>query len=166
VHYVTERCVFRLIDGGLELIEIAPGVDLQRDLLAQMDFEPAISPTLKAMDRRLFGADTLGLRERLLTVPMSQRVELRSASGQLFINFEGLRIDDAADLDEIERTVTAVVAPLGRRVEVVVNYDHFSIRPELMDAYSAMVGRLQRQHYSHVTRYAASGFVKARLAGG
>lgn len=52
--YVTERCVLRLIAGGLELIEIAPGVDLERDILANMDFRPSISATLALMDERLF----------------------------------------------------------------------------------------------------------------
>ena len=47
--YVTERCVFRLIDTGLELIEIAPGVDLQRDILDHMEFLPAIASKLKTM---------------------------------------------------------------------------------------------------------------------
>jgi propionate CoA-transferase len=46
---------------------------------------------------------------------------------------------------------------------VVVNYDHFSIRPELVDSYTAMVQRLTQRYYERVTRYAASGFLKARL---
>lgn len=54
VLYVTERAVFRLTPQGVELIEIAPGVDLQRDILAQMDFEPLVSPQLKLMDAELF----------------------------------------------------------------------------------------------------------------
>lgn len=58
VLYVTERCVFRLIDGGLELIEIAPGIDLERDVLARMAFLPAISASLRTMDPDIF-ADTV-----------------------------------------------------------------------------------------------------------
>ena len=46
---------------------------------------------------------------------------------------------------------------------MVVNYDHFSIRPELVDSYTAMVDRLSERYYARVTRYAASGFLKARL---
>lgn len=42
VFYVTERAVFRLTDGGLELIEVAPGIDIESQILAQMDFRPQI----------------------------------------------------------------------------------------------------------------------------
>ncbi len=54
VLYVTERALFRLVDGGLELVEIAPGIDLERDVLAQMDFRPSVPSTLATMDPRLF----------------------------------------------------------------------------------------------------------------
>lgn len=52
--YVTERCVFQLVDGRMTLIEIAPGVDLERDILAHMDFQPVISPRIKQMDSAIF----------------------------------------------------------------------------------------------------------------
>ncbi len=49
VLYVTERAVFKLTDGGLQLTEIAPGVDLQMQVLAQMQFTPPISEPLELM---------------------------------------------------------------------------------------------------------------------
>lgn len=54
VLYVTERAVFQLIDHKLTLIEIAPGIDLEKDVLGQMGFRPEISPDLKTMDPALF----------------------------------------------------------------------------------------------------------------
>lgn len=54
VLYITERAVFRLTAAGVELIEIAPGIDLERDILANMDFKPAISPALTAMPMACF----------------------------------------------------------------------------------------------------------------
>ena len=65
VLYVTERCVFRLAGGGLELIEIAPGVDLDRDILAHMDFVPAIAADLKLMPAAIFRPEPMGLLEML-----------------------------------------------------------------------------------------------------
>ena len=54
VLYVTERCVFQLVDGVMTLIEVAPGIDLQTQILDQMDFTPAISPDLKEMPAGIF----------------------------------------------------------------------------------------------------------------
>jgi len=173
VLYVTERCVFELKPGGgddgqgrLELIEIAPGINLERDVLAQMDFMPAISPQLRLMDAALFLDEPIGLRHRLLATPLAQRFELDRAHGMLFINFEGLAVDSAADIEAIEQQITALLAPLeplGERVAAVVNYDSFSILPRLIDDYSAMVQRLSARYYSRVTRYGTGGFLKARL---
>jgi propionate CoA-transferase len=164
VLYVTERCVFRLADaGGLELIEIAPGIDLQRHILSQMDFHPAISPELRLMDASLFADAPMNLRTRMLALPLSRRIDFDERGQMLFVNFEGLSITSAQDIADIESEVTGKVLPLGKRVDVIVNYDHFSIRPELIDEYGAMVNRLSERYYAQITRYAASSFVKARL---
>ncbi len=65
VIYVTERAVFELREGGMTLIEIAPGIDLQRDILDQMTFKPIIADDLKLMDEKLFTVGSIGLREAL-----------------------------------------------------------------------------------------------------
>ena len=57
VVFVTERAVFRLENGKIVLIEIAPGVELKRDIFDQMEFVPEISPALKTMDEELFKDD-------------------------------------------------------------------------------------------------------------
>lgn len=62
---VTERAVFRLTDKGLMLTEIAPGIDLQKDILDQMEFMPLISPQLREMDQRIFCEAPMGLAKTL-----------------------------------------------------------------------------------------------------
>ena len=64
VTYVSERCVFVLTENGLMLTEIAPGVDLQRDILDKMEFTPLISQDLKLMDERIFKDQPMGLKLR------------------------------------------------------------------------------------------------------
>lgn len=66
VLFVTERAVFKLTSEGLVLTEIAPGVDLQRDILDQMEFAPVVSPELKLMDKRIFMDAPMGIREEIL----------------------------------------------------------------------------------------------------
>ncbi len=61
VLYITERAVFELRDGVFTLTEIAPGIDLQKDILDQMEFAPAIAEDLKTMDERLFKEEPMGL---------------------------------------------------------------------------------------------------------
>lgn len=66
VLYVTERCVFRLVPEGLELVEVAPGIDIQRDILDRMEFKPLVrNPQL--MDPRLFQDTPMGLTVEELT---------------------------------------------------------------------------------------------------
>ncbi len=67
VYYVTERAVFKLVDDGLELIEYAPGVDIDRDIIDKMEFEPKVSKDLRMMDRRLFIEGRMGIREKLIS---------------------------------------------------------------------------------------------------
>jgi len=63
VYIVTERAVFKLIDKKVTLIEIAPGLDLQKDVLDQMGFTPEISSDLKVMDAGIFCEEWGGLKD-------------------------------------------------------------------------------------------------------
>jgi propionate CoA-transferase len=64
VLFVTERAVFELIDGRMTLIEIAPGIDLKRDILPQMDFEPDIARDLKTIPPSVFSNNSMKLKAR------------------------------------------------------------------------------------------------------
>jgi len=65
VLYMTERAVFRLTPEGLELIEVAPGIDIERDVISKMGFRPRVSASVQEMDQRLFGQAPLGLAREL-----------------------------------------------------------------------------------------------------
>ena len=60
VVFITERCVFRLTGEGVTLIEIAPGIDLEKDILSQMGFKPVVSKDLKVMDERIYIPGKMG----------------------------------------------------------------------------------------------------------
>ena len=163
VLYVTERCVFRLTKKGLELVEIAPGVDLDRDILAHMHFKPVVSKQLKLMDARIFESGPMRLRADLLRVPLAERLSYDAFLDVFFVNFEGLEVKTLEQIKEIEATVEARLQPLGRKVRAVVNYDNFAIYPELMDAYADMVAGVCERHYTQVTRFTSSAFIRSQL---
>jgi propionate CoA-transferase len=161
--YVTERAVFRLCEDGLELIEIAPGVDFERDIIAQMDFRPVLHGEPKRMDPAIFREAPMGLRERMLAIPLERRLTYDAQQNLLFINFERLKIRTPADIEEVRAAIEAVLTPLGRRIYAIVNYDNFDIAPEMIDGWTTMVKKLVDRHYWGVTRYTTSGFLRMKL---
>ncbi|MBK5242167.1 acyl CoA:acetate/3-ketoacid CoA transferase [Clostridium sp.] len=59
--YITERAVFKLTDKGIMLIEVAPGIDIEKDILAYMEFKPLIADEVKMMDQRIFIDKPMGI---------------------------------------------------------------------------------------------------------
>ena len=163
VLYVTERCVFALRPDGLELVEVAPGVDIERDILALMDFKPIVRRDPLPMDSRIFRDAPMDLREDLLSIPLEQRFTYDAGQNLFFVNLEHFALRSRADIDRIARTVEEKLGGLGKRVYAIVNYDHFTILPELLDDYSAMVRQLTDRFYSGVSRYTTSGFLRIKL---
>jgi propionate CoA-transferase len=161
--YVTERCVFKLRPDGLELIEVAPGIDIERDILAQMAFKPIILETPAEMDARIFRAERMNLREDMVSIPLDQRFTFDAEQNLFFVNFERLAVRSRADIRAVGEAVEKKLAPIGRKVYAIVNYDDFSIVPELLDEYSAMVRSLVDRYYTGVSRYTTSGFLRMKL---
>jgi propionate CoA-transferase len=62
IRYVTERAVFELTENGVTLTEVAPGIDVDRDVLDQMLFTPSVAGEPRIMDERIFKAGPMGLR--------------------------------------------------------------------------------------------------------
>lgn len=162
VLYVTERCVFALSAEGLELIEIAPGIDLERDILAQMAFRPIVrQPVL--MDARIFRPEPMGLKDSLLAISLLERISWQPERNRLFLNFQGLRLVSPKDAQDVRDAVERQCQAIGHRVDVVVNYDGFEILEPAMDAYAQVVADLVERYYGQVTRYTTSAFLRDKL---
>jgi propionate CoA-transferase len=164
VLYVTERCVFSLAREGMELIEIAPGIDLEKDILAWMDFKPIVKKDLlRLMDERIFKEDPMGLREDLLTLHLDDRLTYDPTENIFFVNFEGYTVKSTQQIHEIKEAVERILIPLNKKVYTVVNYDNFTILPDLVEEYTEMVKYLVNKYYSEVTRYTTSTFLRMKL---
>jgi propionate CoA-transferase len=163
VVYITERCVFQLTADGLELTEIAPGVDLQRDILDKMDFRPLLRGEPKLMDARIFTEAPMNIRPEMLERPLSERLSFDAGQNLFFVDFAGLSVRSESDIARIRAAVDERLAPLGHKVYAIVNYDRFNIVPELADAYAAMVRDIVEAYYHDVTRYTSSAFLRVKL---
>jgi propionate CoA-transferase len=163
VLYVTERCVFRLTPEGMELTEIAPGVDLQKDILDMMNFKPIIKNHPVLMDKRIFRPEPMGLKDQLIDIPMDDRMTYNPDDNVFFVNFEGLSVRSSAQIADIRARVDRMLGPLGKKVYTIVNYDNFSISTELEDEYINMVKYVVETYYLRTTRYTTSAFLRMKL---
>jgi len=162
VLYITERCVFQLTRKGMELIEVAPGIDIDRDILAQMDFAPIVrSP--RPMDARIFGLSAMGLREDILRLPLAARFQYDPQQNILFLNFEQLEVKSVETIAAIRENVRALCEPLGHKVYAIVNYEGFVLDRDVEDRYVEMVKDVVERFYVGVTRFTTSAFMRAKL---
>jgi propionate CoA-transferase len=162
VLYVTERCVFRLTSDGLELTEIAPGVDLERDILARMPFRPLVrSP--KLMESAIFGLEPMGLRRRLLDIRFEERLQYDAGSNTIYIDLHAMRVRSQEDLRNIREAVDQVLGAIGKRVYAIVNYERFECDVEVLTGYMDLVKYVQDTYYISVKRYTSSAFLRHKL---
>jgi propionate CoA-transferase len=162
VLYVTERCVFRLTREGLELIEIAPGIDIKRDILERMDFEPIVRQP-RQMDSRIFSAEPMGLREEMLRLPFDARFNYDDEHNILFLNLSELAVKNREIIERYKDKIRSMVEPLGHKVYAVVNYDGFELSRDFEDSYLEAVQEIGDKYFHGVTRFTTSAFMRAKL---
>ena len=91
VIYVTERCVFRRTKSpAWSSIEVAPGIDIERDILAHMGFKPIVNDP-KPMDPRIFSPETMGLEQMFLRPDLAERISYDQPRNTLFLNLRASR---------------------------------------------------------------------------
>ncbi len=105
----------------------------------------------------------MGLRDVLLQLDLSEHFSYDAEKHLFFINFEGHEVAHLDDVEAIRKEVEKQLAHARKRPHAIVNYDNFSIRPNLLDAYSEMVSRLVSDFYEGVTRYTTSSFLRMKL---
>jgi propionate CoA-transferase len=162
VIYVTERCVFQLTPGGLELIEVAPGIDIEKHILAQMDFKPIINKPIP-MDRRIFLDEPMDLMSELMNLKLSERIKYDSDRNILFVNLEGWSVRKKSDIDDLRNALVAARIAAGRRVNSVVNHDGCRIADDLYDDYAEMIEYMSENHYLTTARYSTSAFMRMKM---
>ena len=162
VLYVTERCVFRLGDRGLTLAEVAPGIDVERDILARMPFKPAIDGP-RSMEPLIFHPRPMGLRERMLDIHIADRLSYDAALNTVYMNYSGMRVRNREDIRTIVAAVDALLGPLGKRVHSVVNYERFSCDDEVFEHYVDAVKYVEETYYLDVRRYTSGAFLRHKL---
>lgn len=164
VLYVTERCVLQLTPKGLELIEIAPGIDLQRDILDQMEFRPIIE-NVAQMDARIFRDEPMGLLDDLLNLNLSERVTYDAARHTMFLNLEGWSVKKKRDIEDLDRVLQEAFAKSGRDVKMVMNQNGFRIAEDLQDDYAVSVGQTLEAHSASIAHYTTSAFMRLKMQG-
>jgi propionate CoA-transferase len=162
VYYITERCVFRLAEEGLELIEIAPGVDLDSDILDYMEFKPKIADDLREMDPLIFVDAPMGLQHRS-PLSLDERLHYDEDENILYVNFEGLKIETVEDVRKLAEFLDQKFTSFGKRVNVIVNYDNFQLNPSASDAFFAMARHNQERYFLSSTRYSTNAFFRHQL---
>jgi propionate CoA-transferase len=162
VMYVTERCVFELSSGGLVLAEVAPGIDVEEQILSLLPFEVAVGDPLP-MHAPLFGPALIGLRDRMLDVGIEDRLDFDPNSNTVFMDYSGLHVRTSAEVEAIVAAVDALLEPLGHRVHSIVNYDRFLLDENAVQRWADAVKYVADKYYLTVSRHATSGFARLKL---
>jgi propionate CoA-transferase len=162
VFFVTERCVFELTAEGLKIVEIAPGVDLERDVLDQMEFRPLVPDVVPKMDAAIFREGPMGLSLGS-PIDLEERLDYEAKDNVLYVNFEGLSIETEDDARKLADFLDQKLSRFGKKLHVVVNYDNFYLGPRARTDFFEMVKHNEENYFLSSTRYSTNAFSRHQL---
>ena len=162
VIYVTERCVFQLTEHGLELVEVAPGIDIERDILPNMAFRPHIHKPV-TMNPRIFLDQPMDLLADLLNQHLKDRVTYDPARNILLVDLQAWSVRKKADVADLKKVLVDACKATGKRVDAMINQDGCRISEDLYDDYADMVAYVTKNHYARSARYATSAVTRQKL---
>jgi propionate CoA-transferase len=104
----------------------------------------------------------MGLKKELMAIPLEERFVYNARNNTFYANLSNCNIRTSGEIQRIRALIEEILAPLGKKVSAVINYDNFNISPELTREYADMLEYVT-QFYENVTRYTASAFLLMKL---
>ncbi len=117
---------------------------------------------LRQMDPSIFTDRELGLRD-CAPLTLQERLDYRKDDNLLFITLEGLIIDTLDDAEALAASLGAWLRGLGRRVNLIVNYDNFELGRSAAPRFFEMIREHQQRHFLSTTRYSTDAFLRRKL---
>lgn len=170
---------------GLQLIEVAPGIDIDRDILPKMEFTPVVKrDEIRTMDPRVFDNKLMELRQGMIHRFLEHRIDYDEADNVLFIDlkvsaslksrqrnfdfnpgsaFQGMKLTSFEDVDNIMRAVEDRCKEIGRQCFAIVNYTTMQMD---RDAIKELLGaelKLARTYFLKVSRFAVGNTLRYNL---
>ena len=130
-----------------------------------MEFVPAISPHLKAMDGRIFKDAKMKVLDELFGL-LLDRCTYHEFDHTIYIDLFGITLSSEDDVDWYSNLIGEIIQPLYRNkgpIDMVVNYDEFDLSKGLESYYLQWISKLEQSVYKTVKRYTGRAFSRARL---
>jgi len=147
------------------LIEVAPGINIERDILANMDFVPIVDQKkIKEMDVKIFLPEQMKLKELIWHIPLIERITYDENQHILFVNFQGLKFHHESDimraLGVVENALQMIQKP---GLKAMINYDNCIIEEDIINDYINKEKELAEKYGYTIYRYTTSAFLRFKL---
>jgi propionate CoA-transferase len=115
------------------------------------------------MNPAIFGEAEMKLKQTMLAMNWDDRLHYIEEDNMVFANISGLSIESGEDLELMRNKLDAFFAGIGRKVDLISNYDGVSIAPRLSARFADMLTDLETKYYLTATRYSTSAFLRQKM---